>query len=218
MRELTNFTLASSGFEDFPMSSDIFESNYRSPGKSFLYSVAVPGTGQLYAGSKAKAIIFMGVEALAWAGFYIYHKDGVDKQDANRAYADKYWDPELYYDYLVEVKGITDDTQEFPGTNHESFTHHLPDTKTQQYYEMIGKYDQFQYGWIDTDYRRGDHTSAYRDQYLLDRNHLVSAFDAALTARKYNREQDTFSEYKVSPTFMAYEGHSLPTLTFSYKF
>jgi hypothetical protein len=31
------------------------------------------------------------------------------------------------------------------------FTHNLPETKTQQYYEMIGKYHQFSCGWNDFD-------------------------------------------------------------------
>ncbi len=236
MRQLTDFSLASSGFEDFPMSSDIFETDYRSPGKGFLYSVAIPGTGQLYTGSKTKAVIFMGVEALAWAGYYIYHKDGVDKENSNEEYADRYWDPELYYNWLVEVHGITDDNDRSK-LNDDTFTHHLPDTKTQQYYEMIGKYDQFQYGWVDTDYRRGDSTSAFRDEYVVDRdkandafnkakigaivsiaNHLVSAFDAALSARRYNRQQDTFSEYKLRPSLAHYENEAVPTLTFIYKF
>ena len=33
----------------------------------------------------------------------------------------------------------------------EQFTHNLPETKTQQYYEMIGKYHQFSCGWNDFD-------------------------------------------------------------------
>ncbi len=236
VHELTDFSLASSGFEDFPMSSDIFENSYRSPGKSFLYSIAVPGAGQLYTKSRTKAVIFMGVEALAWTGYYMYHHSGRTKESDFRAYADKYWDPELYYDWLVETHGITDDHNPSQLTG-DTFTHHLPDTKTQQYYEEIGKYDQFEYGWIDTDYRRGDSTSAYRDKYLHSRadansqfdkakigaivsiaNHLVSAFDAALSARKYNREQDTFSEYKLTPGMVAYEGKSIPQLMFTYTF
>jgi hypothetical protein len=36
-----------------------------------------------------------------------------------------------------------------PIYNHS--THHLPSTDTQQYYEMIGKYPQFIYGWEDID-------------------------------------------------------------------
>jgi len=28
-------------------------------------------------------------------------------------------------------------------------SHHLPDTRTQQYYEMTGKYNQFSWGWDD---------------------------------------------------------------------
>ena len=31
----------------------------------------------------------------------------------------------------------------------DQFTHNLPETKTQQYYEMVGKYHQFACGWND---------------------------------------------------------------------
>ncbi len=236
MRHLTDFELAAAGFEDFPMTSDIFDIDYKSPGKGFLYSLSIPGTGQLYTGSRTKAFMFMGIEALAWTGYYLYHKKGVDQEDDNKLYASQYWDPERYHNYLVEVHGITDDEQEseiLEGT----FTHHLPDTKTQQYYEMIGKYEQFNYGWIDTDYRTGDSTSSYREKYLVDRdkanthfdraklgaivsiaNHLLSAFDAALSARRYNRQQDSFSEYSLKARLAKYEGEQIPKLVFTYKF
>lgn len=243
LRQMTEFDLAASGFEDFPMTSDIFDVNYKSPGKGFLYSLSIPGTGQLYSGSKTKAFLFMGVEALAWTGYYIYHKKGVDKEDENRAEADRHWDPRLYHAWLVDELGITDDEQPYLTTDDEgneievTFTHHLPDTKTQQYYEMIGKYDQFSHGWVDTDYRTGDETSAFREQYLLDRdqankdfdraklgaiisiaNHLLSAFDAALSARRYNHQQDSFSEYSLKARMVRVEGHQVPNLVFTYKF
>ena len=50
------------------------------------------------------------------------------------------------------------DTPEFEGFNgtnilldggSDQFTHNLPKTKTQQYYEMVGKYHQFACGWND---------------------------------------------------------------------
>ncbi len=238
LSELTDFSLASSGFEDFPMTSDIFDVNYKSPGKGFLYSMMIPGTGQLYAGSRTKAYIFMGIEALAWTGYMVWQHQGNKQEDDNNAYADSNWDPERYYNWLIETYGITSDTMEFEvGDETKTFTHHLPDTKTQQYYEMIGKYDQFRYGWTDSNYLTKDSSSDYRENYLLDRdkanskfdraklgaivsiaNHLFSAFDAALSARRYNRQQDSFSEFSVKARLAKYEGQQIPKLIFTYKF
>jgi len=238
LTELTDFNLAASGFEDFPMTSDIFDVNYKSPGKGFLYSMMIPGTGQLYAGSKTKAFIFMGIEALAWGGYMVWHGQGKKQEDDNNAFADANWDPERYYNWLIETYGITSDTMEFSeGDETKTFTHHLPDTKTQQFYEMIGKYEQFRYGWVDSDYLTQDSSSAYRAAYLLDRdkanskfdkaklgaivslaNHLFSAFDAALSARRYNRQQDSFSEFSVKARLAKYEGKQIPKLIFTYKF
>ncbi len=93
------------------------------------------------------------------------------------------------------------------------FTHHLPDTKTQQYYEMIGKYPkQFGNAWYDADFNatyqdfgqgnitpmnalyatmRDDanqlyKTASYGTMVALV-NHLISAIDAGFTARSINR-------------------------------
>lgn len=44
------------------------------------------------------------------------------------------------------------------------FSHHLPDKKTQEYYEMIGKYDQFRWGWDD--YEDATKSSQHRQSYL----------------------------------------------------
>jgi hypothetical protein len=92
-------------------------------------------------------------------------------------------------------------------------THRLPETKTQQYYEMIVKYlTQFGNGWADanfysTYYGNTDNMTAqmffYRDmrnqmnEYhdtastaanIILVNHVLSALDAAWTASSYNRE------------------------------
>jgi hypothetical protein len=49
------------------------------------------------------------------------------------------------------------------------FTHNLPETKTQQYYEMIGKYHQFACGWNDFDgYVYEDGKVKMKDVYIGD--------------------------------------------------
>jgi hypothetical protein len=93
------------------------------------------------------------------------------------------------------------------------FSHRLPADKTQQYFEMIGKYPvQFGNAWIDADfdrnYRGPSNITVKNDLYMTMRedsnrfydvaqyglmvalvNHVASAIDAGFTARNYNRRQ-----------------------------
>jgi len=107
------------------------------------------------------------------------------------------------------VANLREIENRFPG-----FTHRLPETKTQQYYEMIGKYAiQFGNAWSDASfdfvydgYRKK--VSPQNDFYSQMRaesneyydkagygamvalvNHVVSAFDAGFTTRSFNRRQ-----------------------------
>ena len=98
------------------------------------------------------------------------------------------------------------------------FTHHLPETKTQQYYEMIGKYpEQFGNAWADADFttyysgyvnrvtplnreyatmrqqaNEFYNTAGYGSMIMLI-NHVVSAIDAGFTTRRFNSKQVALS-------------------------
>lgn len=239
LQEYTDFTLAGTGFDDFPLPTDVFDHSYRSPGRAFFYSLLVPGGGQYYAGSKLKSTIFIGVEAILWAGYFSFHSDGKSIEDEYVAYAEQYWSPALYTNWLIEEVGIIDDDSTWIDASGrtQSFSHHLPDVKSQQYYEMIGKYDQFQFGWQDTDYRWDDSSSTHRDDYLVDRdksndafgkaktaaifsiaNHLISAFEAALSAKKFNREQDTFGDLSIKARLVRHYDERIPKVSLTYKF
>ena len=73
------------------------------------------------------------------------HGDGNDITDRYEAFNRTYWHDDRYATYLFWNYGVTDDDL----INSAETTHHLPDTRTQQYYEMTGKYDQFAWGWDD---------------------------------------------------------------------
>jgi hypothetical protein len=88
------------------------------------------------------------------------------------------------------------------------FTHHSVNISTNEYYENIGKYDQFVYGWggseiiLDPLVRvlylgmRKDANDLYdKAKWSVIAsmgNHILSAIDAALTVKSYNRKQDRF--------------------------
>jgi hypothetical protein len=218
----------------------IYNYEYKSPKKAFLYSLIIPGLGQRYAGSGIiKQLGFLGIEGALWGFHFKYRSDGNKKTDEFQAWADKYWTEgdstitESYRGWMY----LHDDTE---GVT-IGYDHILPSTKTQQYYEMIGKYDQFRGGWDDYwgpdsllyDTVPSPHRAQYLDMRkkandLLDKadkfiiyalvNHLVSAIDAAIDARRHNRNQsgDNWSLDTVMKYYSATE--EIPVVRFSYRF
>lgn len=119
---------------------------HKSPVKAFLLSMAVPGLGQFYYGSRIKPVIFLGAEVATWALYLKWHGEGDDLTSDFETFNRTHWSRNAYEnEYLYWVFGVNDDDSiSAPG-----ITHHLPDTETQQYFEMTGKYDQFAWGWDD---------------------------------------------------------------------
>jgi hypothetical protein len=102
-----------------------------------------------------------------------------------------------------------------------SFTHRLPLYGEQQYFELIGKYKQFSKGWDTEDQYEPDHLTPSdqfyyygvefnkADKYykisdmfisVIIVNHIVSAFDAYLTASRYNNALHADVQLKMQPT------------------
>jgi len=84
-----------------------------------------------------------------------------------RKLADSHWSRDEYTQWLIDSLAITADTMRyFDPVNQEwgYLSHHLPDSKTEEYYEMIGIYDQFRWGWDD--YSDATKTSENRNTYL----------------------------------------------------
>ncbi len=131
----------------------------KSPGKAFLLSLAVPGLGQYYYGSKVKAAAFVGVEATAWIMHVNLHNKGQELTDEFQAFNRAHWIQDHYEDYLEIVYGIRDDQLIPDSISAPEASHNLPDTRTQQYYEMTGKYDQFSWGWDDATLRDSTHAN-----------------------------------------------------------
>ncbi len=213
--------------------------------KAFVYSAVIPGAGQLYTGSKVKAAAFFGIEAATWAGYFVFHGKGNDKTTVFENFADTYWSKARYDNFLLDNYGVDDDelAQNPDGT--AAFTHHLPDTKTQQYYEMIGKYDQFVFGWDDVDpavartpenlpIAVSDHRLHYEDLrhdanvmfgrataslIVMMANHVISGAEAALAARNHNRKvQIAEDRLSFRATTATINDNTFPMLTMTYKF
>ena len=220
---------------------DIYGFKSKSTSKGFLLSLLLPGAGEFYAESKIKAGIFLGLEALLWAGYLSYHGKAKNKEDEYIDFANTNWSREAYTDSMLTIYGVDIDTIQ-TGTKMVSdydsvvIVEHLPDTKTQQYYEMIGKYDQFRYGWDD--YDRTNFLTPHRNHYLDMRddsnklfdnarysliaiigNHILSGFDAVWSIKRYNKKAGGFSELNMKIRLVEeYDQKPSPRILLTYKF
>ncbi len=133
--------LASRGLAETPeKASALSEVIGRSSKLAFLMSLVVPGLGELYYGAEKRGIAFLAVEAGSWTTYASWLHRGRTIERGFRAFADQHWSESSYRAWDTNTP--------------QSFyirTEHLPTKQedTQQYYELIGKYDQFVFGWDD---------------------------------------------------------------------
>lgn len=148
-------------------------SQSKSIGKGIMFSLIIPGAGQLYGGSWWRAIPWFAIEVAGWALFSKYHGDGEDKTDEYESYAGSKDNPNNFYytaymlaEYQVAAnEGFSQGATPYGGNLEDwmdmswddraeylpaPFTHDINTDDPQQYYEMIGKYySQFGFGWSD---------------------------------------------------------------------
>ncbi len=136
---------------DFAESDAPTSIKYKSPVRAFLYSLAVPGLGQYYYGSKLKPLAFVAVEAFGIVMATGYHGDGNDLTVEYEEFNRLNWKQDRYEYFLDLTYGTLrpDLEEDATGKLYTEISHVLPDEKSQQYYEMTGKYDQFSWGWVD---------------------------------------------------------------------
>ena len=147
--------------------------------KAALASLVVPGSGQIWTGRRggwgfvAAEVVLVG--GGVWAG-----SRGRGRQGEYERFADQYWDRDRYLEYIATYEAVTG--SQWP------YDHHTlpPDgTRCHDYYEMIGKYEQFAPGWddwsawYDVSYRG---KSTHRDSYLQMRLEANRYLKWALTA------------------------------------
>jgi len=188
---------------------------YKLPKRALFFSAVIPGTGELYTKSYLKAAAFFLVEVGAWTIYGAYNKKGNDKEDEYEAYADEKWNPRKWYNWYSNIDS----------TNQEKMTHagHMVELleplltgegeakKTQQYYEMIGNELA-----IADDYMkmRADSNDLFEraktGTTIAMLNHLLSAIDAAWTAKRHNNQ---LLEARLEVEQIYYANHLQPVLS-----
>lgn len=217
---------------------DIYEVKSKSVGKAFIYSFLVPGLGEYYSGSRIKPFIFFGVEIASWAGYLAFRSHGISLRKDFQVFADARWSESAYRDWLFSECGTRSDLDScvHPDGSISYWTHHLPAEKNHEYYENIGKYDQFFAGWvavgIDSATAKSNRTFYLNQRFLSNRafnraralavvsiaNHLLSAFDAAISARKFNKKADRLSAVSFQMRLATNTPNIIPVVRMTYRF
>ncbi len=208
----------------------------KSPVLAGAFSLVIPGSGELYAGSYWLAGLFAALEGAGWYFNVSQNKLGDDKTAEFEIYADQHWSAVKYAEWLNA------NAKNFPGGENAvqidinpdeslphwqrinwdqmhatemaipQFSHKLPPHGDQQYFELIGKYNQYTYGWddkTDGDYwfpsdrflyyagQRGEANDHYNTAdtilNLIILNHVLSAIDAAWAAARFNQFVDLYA-------------------------
>lgn len=179
-----------------------------------LYSLIIPGAGELTLGHKYRGAALVAAEVAAWAGFAHYHDKGLQGRTDYEAYADAHWD----YDRWIEEHPATEEMiagganppitldeldtygrttwgSKWPGYH----TWHSKEKEKQNYYENIGKYDWFISGWEDWDLATKPMNTNLRTQYRAMRKSSNDDLDTAdkfiylsITARVYSLVETIF--------------------------
>ena len=222
-------------------------------------SLLVPGAGEFYAESYWKAAIFLAIDVAAITIALNNDKKGNDQTSFYRNYADGHWSAVKYAEY-AQTLAPTGRTYAWrvPGTEGMSpwdrpwtqvnwselnrmerdiagyYSHTLPPYGEQQYFELIGKYPQFNQGWNDAPaaFAYGDpltpnflwyanergkantyYETATRWVTIAAINHILSAVDAAWSASLYNKAQASMST-RIVPTPDGYTTMSMLKLSY----
>lgn len=217
----------------------------KSVGLGILLSALLPGAGEFYGEDYLKAGIFFGVELLAWGTYFYFDGKGNKKTEEFQSYADQYWDVRTYARWLKD-EGFQNSSQINPDEPNRdilrqqimdcervNFSHTMPEYGSQQFYELIGKYQNFQAGWTNLAHRPLNdpgspyYYETYHDpvftNYAKERqkandfydyakigpvtaivNHILSAADAAWVISSFNKKVKVETGFRIQNRFSPY--------------
>lgn len=171
-----------------------------SAGLTMLASAILPGSGEAIMGYK-RGYLMMAVDIFAWTQVSKYHNDGEDLADAYYKFADDhYTDARLVEGYNPASTDLEREGQGaiyFPGygpVTDESELVNLPlyvtvEDDRREYYENLGKWDQFIFGW-------DDYTRASVDHPEHDYEPTMTISD--LRQPWVSRNRDTYREMRTA--------------------
>lgn len=164
-------------------------SQEKSPGKAFLFSLLLPGAGQYYTKNNNSAVLFLGAEALLWLGLV-----------GNNLYAEHLVDE--YKTYAVQHAGVLDSgkDKDYWGVigKYDDIYRYNDQRRRERRFDEVYEENAFYFWSWDSKTNRYNYDRARlkaneiadRDVYFwgaIALNHLASAIHALAMAKKYNK-------------------------------
>lgn len=155
-----------SSLSDTLITNDLIKVNYarKDARLAMLMSLAIPGAGQYYVNKKSiTTYIFPALELAFIGGLIYYSSEGKSKTDTYEKYANgetiTYTKPDgstinstrYRRDLQIAVQNVMIAVN--PNDIYEPSYFRLDSNNTQHFYEDIGKYGHYTFGWIDWYYR-----------------------------------------------------------------
>ncbi len=155
--------------DNLELENDIIEVNYdkKSAKLAILMSLIVPGAGSVYADhTRWHSYLFPIIDAALVYGYYYYDNKGHDQEKDYEKYVNGenitlldqtgnviYDGPRYNRDFQKIVQEYISDVNENDIYDYDYATgqglYRLDEGNTQHFYEDVGKYDKYVYGWVD---------------------------------------------------------------------
>jgi|WetSurMetagenome_2_1015567.scaffolds.fasta_scaffold22978_3 hypothetical protein len=159
--------------------------NRRNTAVAILASAILPGMGELYCyrssrdpWTLARVPVLLAAEGYFWYSYYDNHKTGKDFKRDYEAYGDAHWSLDRFLQNHPCCKGLggCDSWQDYNDGCRNDYNYFFFTPREQdpeEYYENMGKYNAFAFGWDDAlDYENPEFTysTAHRTYYVSLRN------------------------------------------------
>ncbi len=167
---------------------------WKAPGKASLLSAALPGAGQLYAGS-SRGYVFLGVEAVAVLAFVKYRSDSHGKRDQYFGYVGDPNEAGSRFSFARLAGSVPPEEL--------ARLEKIYENDPREFYDQVSTNDAYAAGWTDPDPSVGADGARSTAQAYIDEvetlgrksrvglfaaiaNHLASTIDALHLARMNN--------------------------------
>ena len=189
---------------------------HKSPGKAFLFSIVVPGTGEFYSGAR-RGVFLAAAEVALWTTYFVLHGQAEDLKEDYVGYVDKH--------IVFEKDSPTKSTQNWTLEDYEHATqsdnwHYVYVEGNDTAFSRVGKYywddlpedkinqpggvelsESQSQARIEAFQKRGATNDRFKQAKiflgLVVLNHIVSAIDARIAATMSN-DRLAGNEIKVS--------------------
>jgi len=198
------------------MASSLPPDGLKSPSKAFLFSAVVPGTGELYAGTK-RGLLFVAAEIAFWTTYFVVHGQA---EDIKEDYVD-FVDSHIVFEEDSPVSSTETWTlEDYEHATQSDNWHYVYTESNGKPVDRVGKYywddlpqdligepggvplsESQSLVRVEAYSKRGSMNDKFKNAKvflgLVILNHIVSAVDARIAAAIHN---DRISEISLHPT------------------